>query len=182
MYLFKPVVFDFIKDLQPSPRGELEITHAIQRIIESKKYKITYAFVNGWWDDAGTAEAVLHANQMMLQDVRREINGTVKQGASITGNVSIGTGSIIGSGVIINGPAVIGDNCIISGKTRMTNVSIGDRCKIHDADIELSIVMEESVIETDKKIINSLIGKRSKVIPTTAGSTLIIGEDSEVSL
>ena len=186
VYLFKPIIFEHIKNLKPSLRNELELTHVIQSLIESK-HKIISHFVNGWWDDAGTTDDILHANYIMLNDIQSsEIRGTVEKNAKIIGNIKIDEGSIVRNGSLIKGPVIIGKNCDIGENVYIGPYSsIGDNTKIISGEIESSIIIGDSVIDCKGKIVDSLIGKHSNVVSSDKlpkGYKIIIGENSELKL
>jgi glucose-1-phosphate thymidylyltransferase len=186
VYLFKSIIFEHIKNLKPSTRNELELTHVIQALIESK-HKIISHFVNGWWDDAGTTDDILHANYIMLNDIQSsEIKGKVEEKAKIIGNIKLGEGSIVRSGSLIKGPVIIGKNCDIGENVYIgPYTSIGDNTKIINGEIESSIIIGDSVIDCKGKIVDSLVGKQSNIISSNKlpkGYKIITGENSEISL
>lgn len=187
IYLFSPIILKFIEGLQPSARNELELTHAIQSLIASKKHKISSHFVEGWWDDTGTVEDVLHANHMVLSDLKRvENDGRLEEDVKLIGSYVIGEGTVIRKESTIKGPVVIGKNCNIGPNTYIgPYTSIGDNTTIEGGEIESSIIMGNSTIKCNGKIVDSLIGKHSTI--TTSGKLprghrLIVGENSSISL
>jgi len=187
IYLFKPSIFEFIENLNPSSRNELELTHAIQGLIESKKHKITSHFVKGWWDDAGTAKDILHLNHMILSNLKKsEIKGTVEKDAKLIGNIEIGNKTVVKKGTVIRGPVVIGKNCVIGFNSYIgPYTSIGDNTKVINSEIESSIIIGDSVINCKRKIVDSLIGRHSNIDSNDTlpkGFKLIIGENSFLSL
>ena len=113
--------------------------------------------------------------------------GTVEDGVQITGRVRIEKGTVIARGSVIRGPAVIGKDCVIGPSTYIgPYTSIGDKSRIVGADIEASIVIGDSVIETRTKIINSLIGRHVEIRSSEGrlprGQQLIVGENSTLFL
>ena len=187
IYLFSPVILEFINGLKPSTRNELELTHAIQRLIASKKHRITSHFVKGWWDDTGTVEDILYANHMVLSELKKEGNkGKLEKGVKLLGNYEIGEGTIIKKGSLVKGPVVIGKNCSVGPNTYVgPYTSIGDNTVVEGGEIESSIIMGDSTIKCNGKIVDSLIGRHStisscKKLPR--GYRFIIGENSSVDL
>ncbi|MBS3056978.1 MAG: glucose-1-phosphate thymidylyltransferase [Candidatus Aenigmarchaeota archaeon] len=186
VYLFKTTIFQAIDAIEPSRRGELEITNAIQKLIELKKKIISHE-VSGWWDDTGNVDDVLHANHMVLNDLRHEIKGTIMPEAKIIGIVNIGENSIVENGAVIRGPVIIGNNCKICNETYIgPYTSVGDNTIIKNSEIESSIIMGDSEIDTgSQRIMDSLIGRHVK-IKTNANmpkaKRLVLGENSEVML
>ncbi|MBI4019222.1 MAG: glucose-1-phosphate thymidylyltransferase [Candidatus Aenigmarchaeota archaeon] len=181
VYIFRPSIMRQIDVLSPSARNELEITHAIQGLLSSGR-KVLHHTISGWWDDAGTGEDVLHANEMILSALKPYNAGTVEEGASIHGAVEIGKGTVVRKGAKIIGPVKIGDNCTIANASIGPYTSIGDLSEIISGTVESSILMSGCFIDIGaKKISGSLLGKNSKI---RNGDTmrLMIGEDSDISV
>ena len=182
VYVFGSSIFDAISKIKPSWRNELEITDAIQMLLTSGK-KVQAERVSGWWKDTGKPEDLLEANQLVLMDLKSNLEGSVEEGSEITGNVSLGKGSKVFSGSKIRGPVTIGANCVIGPSVFIgPYTSIGDDCTIKDVEIENSIVMKGCRIESGKRIVDSLIGNHCTVVNSAAakpaGHKLIIGERS----
>lgn len=187
VYIFTSKIFEVIKEIKPSARGELEITHAIQKHVESKDCKVISHVVEGWWDDTGNAEDILHANHLVLMEIESENRGAVEEDVKIVGNVKIGEGSVIKKGSVIKGPVIIGKNTVIGPDTYIGSyTSIDDDCKIEGGDIESSIILKGTVIKFKGKIVDSLIGKESRVLSSDnrlpKGYKFIMGENSEVEI
>src|SRR3989338_2521910 len=184
VYFFRPIIFDIIKKLSPGKGGELQLTDAIKLLLKSNKVKAS--IVQGWWDDTGTTEAVFRANHLTLMHLKHNIKGTVENGVSITGAVSIGEKTIIKKGTVIKGPVIIGKNCKIGPNSYIGPfTSIGDNTEIINGELESSIVIGESLINFNEKIVNSLIGKNVKILSQNRlpkGHKLVLGEHSEVIL
>jgi len=186
VYLFRSSIFDAIEKIKPSWRNELEITDAIQELLNTN-HNIYVHFVSGWWKDTGRPEDLLEANQLVLSDLEPGNEGEIHENVVIQGNVRIGAGTIIHEGCCLRGPIIIGEKCEIGPNTYIgPYTSIGDNVTIRGGEIEYSIVMSETMIICEKRIINSLIGKNvnivssNKSIPT--GHRLILGDRSWVSL
>lgn len=184
IYLFKNEIFDAISKIKPSWRNELEITDAIQRLIDDDK-NVDSFIVEGWWKDTGKPEDVLDANQLILETIKTDIRGIVEENVKIKGNVIIGENTIIKAGSVIKGPAVIGKNCEIKGYVG-PYTAIGDNTKIIESEIDSSIVIGSSVIHSDKRITESLLGQNSKIISDKntypKGRSFVIGENSIIKL
>lgn len=185
IYFFRPVIFDAIKQLKPSWRGELEITEAIQHLLENK-LDVGYRFVESWWKDTGTPEDILESNRLILDELQPDIRGDVQDERSIQGRVAIGEKSRIGKGALVRGPAVIGYGTIIDPQVYIgPYTSIGNNVRIARGEIENSIIMDNCYIEVNEKITESLIGPNSNITDNKSGpkgTKLIIGESSEVTL
>ena len=182
VYVFGPCIFDAVNKIKPSFRNELEITDAIQTLVSDKK-KVEVEKVSSWWKDTGKPEDLLEANQLVLSDLESSIEGEVSENASLTGKIALGKNSKIMEGVNIRGPVIIGNNCTIGPNVFVgPYTSIGDDCILKDIEIENSIVMKGSRIESNKRIVDSLIGSYCTILNGDSikpkGYKLIIGERS----
>lgn len=163
IYFFKPVIFKMIEKLKPSRRGELEITDAIQLLLESH-CNVGYKIVQGWWKDTGTPEDILEANRLVLDELKPEAEGEIENHASVQGRVGLAKGSTIREGALVRGPVVIGQNTVIE-----TNVyvgpytSIGNDCTIKKGEIENSIIMDNCTVDVEERITDSIIGPHSEL-------------------
>lgn len=186
LYVFNDHVFDAVKQIKPSWRGELEITDTIQTLL-NQGHKITVEKVEGWWKDTGKPEDLLEANQLILQDMKPSNNGQIHETASVTNTVGIGQGTIIHNRTTIRGPAIIGDNCEIGPNTYIgPYTSIGNDSTVVNTEIENSIVMDGAYIDCGKKITDSLIGRKVRILNSEAnlpkGHKLIVGDQSTINL
>jgi len=174
-----------IKKLKPSWRGELEITEAIQFLID-ENYKVDHRYVNGWWKDTGSPEDLLDANRLVLDELKPSIMGTVEDERSVQGRVSIGKGSTIKRGTIVRGPVIVGENTFVESHAYIgPYTSIGNNVNIMRGEIENSIIMDGCFIDVHEKITDSLIGPNSRVVSGEGiprGRKFIIGESSSVNL
>ena len=187
VYIFTSKIFEAISTIQPSARGELEITHAIQKLVDSKENKVISHVVEGWWDDTGNAEDILHANHLVLMELEPDIKGNIEEGAKVIGNVKIGENSIIRRGSVVKGPVIIGRNVEIGEGTYIgPYTSIDDNCKLQGCEIESSIILSGTEIKFNDRIVDSLIGKDSKIFSSNnrlpKGHKFIIGENSEIEI
>ena len=185
VYFFSPAVHQAIDNIQPSPRGELEITDAIQELINSDKI-VESVQLQGWWLDTGKKDDLLEANRIIL-DTNLTIDkaGNIDDKSKISGRVNIkGNTTIINS--TIRGPVIIGKNCHIENCFIGPYTSIGDKCTLVDADIEHSVLLESAqILEIDQRIVDSLIGERAKLemAPQRPKALrFIVGDDSHVEL
>jgi len=181
IYFFKPLILEACKSIKPSWRNELEITDAIQWLIDNG-YKVGWTKVNGWWKDTGKPEDIMEANRLILDDIQTKNEGLAKN-SSITGRVIIEQGVDIKDSTV-KGPSLIGRDCMIRNSYVGPYTSIGNECLIEDTEIEDSIVMEKSEIIGGGRIIESLIGKEVKIkrkadLPN--GRKLIVGDNSEIN-
>lgn len=178
VYLFDQSVVEAVNSIQPSARGELEITDAIQYLVTSGR-SVRPSLVTGWWKDTGKKEDLLHANELVLSDLAEHRGGEVV-GGEIRGTVSIGAGSQIVD-CELTGPLTVGENVHMARTIVGPDTAIGDRCRISDANIESSIVLESAEIR-GWSIRDSLIG-RGAVLHGSAPSgfaEVTLGERSEI--
>ena len=185
VYFFSPAVHQAIDNIQPSPRGELEITDAIQELINTDKI-VESVQLQGWWLDTGKKDDLLEANRIIL-DTNLTIDkaGNIDKKSQISGRVNIKeSATIINS--TIRGPVIIGANCHIEHCFIGPYTSIGDKCTLIDADIEHSVLLEGAqVLEIDQRIVDSLIGERAKLemAPQRPKALrFMVGDDSHVEL
>ncbi len=182
VYLFDETIFDAAKSIKPSGRNELEITDAIQHLLSSGK-KVEALRVTSWWKDTGRPEDLLEANQLVLADMEESIEGYISERTQLTGCLKLGSGSKTIGEVTIRGPVVIGRNCSVGPNVYLgPYTSIGDDCTLKDVEVENTIVMGRSRIESRKRIVDSLIGSNSTILDASdhlpKGYKLIIGERS----
>jgi len=181
MYFFRSKIFDAIKELKPSKRSELEITEAIQKLIDWN-CKVVPQIINGWWKDTGIPEDILDANRLVLDDIKSDIKGTIENSV-VKGRIVIGEQSVIREGSVVKGPLIIGKKCLISNAYIGPYTSIGDNCIVENTEVEDSIFMENARIINAGRIVDSLIGKNiviKKGDNLPKGKKLIIGDNSQV--
>ncbi|MEM2849486.1 MAG: glucose-1-phosphate thymidylyltransferase [Candidatus Bathyarchaeia archaeon] len=182
VYMFRPVVFDIIKCLKPSWRGELEITDALQIMLD-KGYNIGYSFVEGWWIDTGKKDDILYANMLILDErIERDIKGELID-SKVDGRVTIGEDSKVVNSAI-RGPTVIGNGCLIKDSSIGPYTSIGNRSKILGSSIEHSVILEDTLIENVDRLEESLIGRNAKIAKNKRHGIirLHVGDYSEVEI
>ena len=181
--MFSSKIHDAVKEIKPSKRNQLEITDAVQWLID-RGFTVQSSMVNHWWKDTGKPEDILHANRLILDDIHQKNHGKVLD-SEIRGRVEINKNTIIEKNSMIKGPVAIGKNCKISNSYIGPFTSIGDNCEITSTEIEDSVIMEGTIIKNGGRIADSLIGKNAKIIkkkgPHT-GSLYVFGDNSEVHL
>ena len=184
VYMFGPEVFESVNRISPSFRNELEITDAIQDLID-RGLTVRPHIVDGWWKDTGKLEDMLEANRLILETFDRRVDGTVDPESRIEGKVVIEKGAVIERSVI-RGPAIIGRGARIVHAYVGPFTSIGDDVEIRESEIEHSIVLEgSSVRDLANRVIDSLIGRnvriwREPVKPSAY--RFMLGDNSEVGI
>lgn len=182
VYLFRPVIFEAVKSIKPSWRNELEITDAIQWLVD-EGYHVKASIARGWWKDTGMPGDILSANNLILDALLPSCCGKIMDGSIVQGRVKIGDGSILENGSVVRGPAIIGKNCKISNSYVGPYTSVGDDCEIVNSEIEGSIVMDGARIDVRRKIVDSLIGANVRIfesIQKPKGYRFVVGDSSEV--
>ncbi|MFH1283612.1 MAG: glucose-1-phosphate thymidylyltransferase [bacterium] len=183
VYLFDKNIFKAVNSIKPSKRGELEITDAIQYLIDNK-YKVDSYKVDGWWKDTGKLEDIIEANRLFLDTVNPLIKGEVDDASRIEGKVIVELGACI-KGSHIRGPAVIGEGCIIIDSYIGPFTSLYRNIKIEGSELENSIVLQDSSIRDIKRIEGSLIGQNvriSKNVQKPAAYRIMVGDSSQVEV
>ena len=183
VYIFSKKIHEAVKHLKPSKRGQLEIVDAVQWLIDNG-HKVKSAFVNNWWKDTGKPEDILHANRLILDDIKLNNLGKLIN-SKIRGRVEIGKNSVIDNNSLIKGPAMIGENCKIKSSYIGPYTSIGNNCEIIESEIEDSVILDGCIIKNSGRIVDSLIGREVKIYKTNGlpdGKRLVIGDNSEIVL
>jgi glucose-1-phosphate thymidylyltransferase len=186
IYVFTPAVFDAIEELEPSWRGEYEITEAIQTLLDEGR-AVDSLVIEGWWKDTGKPEDVLDANRLVLDDRRGDPADSIESDAETTGHIDIAASAVIEDGAVVRGPVSVGeDTAIESGTYVGPYSSIGPNSVLRNVHIENSVVVGDSTIATDGKIVDSLIGRGATVGSADGllpeGRRLVVGENSKLSL
>ncbi|MCQ4450398.1 MAG: glucose-1-phosphate thymidylyltransferase [Sulfolobales archaeon] len=179
VYGFTKEIFDVIEDLKPSWRGELEITDAIQGLIDRGR-EVEYKIIEGWWKDTGTPKDILEANSFLLdKHAERRIEGEVRD-SSVDGRVIIEKGALVENSTV-RGPAYIGKGTKIMNSYIGPFTSIGDDCEVKNSEIEHSVVLDNVKVE-GVSMMDSLVGNNSSVVKGKRWVKLVIGENSRVEL
>ncbi len=183
IYMFDDHVFDAARAIRPSWRGELEITDAIQRLIDMG-LTVRPHVIEGWWKDTGKLEDLLEANRIILDTLETRVDGVI-QDSELTGKVVVeAEAKIVGSHV--RGPAIIGRGALIENAYVGPFTSIGDGVTLRASEVEHSIILEgSSITDVGGRIESSLIGRSVTVY--RAGSrprayNLMLGDRSQVGL
>jgi glucose-1-phosphate thymidylyltransferase len=144
VYLFDRSIAEAVHAITPSSRGELEITDAIQHLIDTG-CQVRAAVVSGWWKDTGTKDDLLIAQHLVIADLAHDIAGDVSDSTTLEGAIHVGRGSHL-IDCHVTGPTVIGDGATLRDTVVGAHTAIGDGCDIADSVIEDSIVMKDSHI------------------------------------
>jgi glucose-1-phosphate thymidylyltransferase len=184
VYMFSPEVFTSVKRIKPSLRDELEITDAIQDLID-RGLEVRPHIVDGWWKDTGKLEDMLEANRLILDTIERRIDGTVDAESRVEGKVIVEAGAAIERSVV-RGPAIIGAGARIVHAYVGPFTAIMDNVEIRESEIEHSIVLEGSCIsDLANRVEDSLIGRNVRIyrLPVKPSAyRFMLGDNSEIGI
>jgi glucose-1-phosphate thymidylyltransferase len=184
VYLFNSSIFDAARALEPSWRGELEITEAIQSLIEDG-HRVQSEVVSGWWKDTGQLADMLEANRLVLEEIEPRLDGEIDEKSKVEGRVVVEAGAKL-SNSVVRGPAVIGAGARIEDAYVGPYTSIGENVRICRSELEHSIILSGSVVEDlGTRMEASLLGRevkltRSDGMPKTL--RMLVGDKSEIKI
>ncbi|MCB1054467.1 MAG: glucose-1-phosphate thymidylyltransferase [Acidobacteria bacterium] len=184
VYMFDHHIFDSVKRIEPSARGELEITDAIQDLID-RGLTVHPHVVKGWWKDTGKLEDMLEANRIVLDTLDNGHGVEIPEGSRVEGRVSLGQGvELIDS--LVRGPVVIGAGTRLDHAFVGPYTSIGKRCVLERCELENSIVLNDCEIrDIPLRIDGSLIGRGARIVKTDfkpKAYRFMLGDNSEVGI
>ncbi|MGW3251275.1 glucose-1-phosphate thymidylyltransferase [Streptomyces fungicidicus] len=183
VYLFTPAVHEAVRSIAPSRRGELEITHALQWLIDAER-DVRSTTISGYWKDTGNVTDMLEVNRSVLETLEPGRAGTVDAASEIIGRVRIEEGARV-SGSRIVGPAVIGAGTVVDNAYIGPFTSVSEGCRIEDSEIEYSIVLRGSSVTGVRRVEASLIGRDVEVTPAPRNPKahrLVLGDHSKVQI
>ena len=183
VYIFSPAVHEAVRNLKPSWRGELEITEAIQWLIEHGN-KVRSSVISGYWKDTGNVADMLEVNRLVLETAEPRQDGIVDAGSEIIGRVVIEDGAQI-SGSRIVGPVIIGARTKVTGSYIGPFTSVAEDCTLDDSEIEYSILLPRASIRGVRRIEASIIGHSVEVTPAPRvpkAHRLVLGDHSKVQI
>jgi glucose-1-phosphate thymidylyltransferase len=183
VYIFGSSVHEAVRSLQPSWRGELEITEAIQWLIDHGN-SVRSSVISGYWKDTGNVTDMLEVNRMVLEAAEPWQSGTVDAGSEIIGRVVIEDGAQV-SGSRIVGPVIIGARSKVTGSYVGPFTAVAEDCTIDDSEIEYSIVLPRASIRGVRRIEASIIGHEVEVTPAPRvpkAHRLVLGDHSKVQI
>lgn len=184
IYLYDETIFEAVNAIKPSARGELEISDAHQYLL-SKRKKVTYSEITGWWKDTGKPYDLLEANRLVLENQETMMLGRVDSASHLSGKIVIGKGSRVTNSVL-RGPLIIGEHCVIEDSYIGPFTSIYDSTVVKKSEIEFSIVLKDCRIEdVGIRIEESLLGNDVQIVsapkkPKT--NRFMLGDQSRVEV
>ncbi len=183
VYMFSPHIFDAARSIEPSGRGELEITDAIQQLVD-RSLRVDPHVVQGWWKDTGQVEDMLEANRLILDDLTERVEGELIE-TRVEGRVAIAPGARL-ERATVRGPAVVGTGSVIRDAYVGPYTAIGEGVRIERCEIEHSIVLADSTVENlEGRIEASLIGRNVRVGRSPAlprAYRLVVGDNAEIAI
>jgi glucose-1-phosphate thymidylyltransferase len=183
VYLVDARIPDEVAALTPSWRGELEITHAIQGLLE-KGLRVRTDVVEGYWKDLGELDALLEGNRLVLEAIESRVEGSVDAASRLEGRVVIEAGAEVVRSTV-RGPAIVGPRTRIVDSFIGPFTSVAADCEVVGSEIEHSVILESSRIEGIPRVIDSLVGKSASVVRSTTrprATRLMVGDHSRVDL
>jgi glucose-1-phosphate thymidylyltransferase len=183
VYLFTPAVHQAVRQLEPSWRGELEITEAIQWLIANGR-KVQSTTITGYWKDTGNVADMLEVNRLVLEGVESQVQGRVDGTTELIGRVVIEAGAEVSESRIV-GPVIVGSGTRVSGSYVGPFTSVAADCVIANSEIEYSIILRGASIQGVRRIEASLIGHHVEVTPAPRvpkAHRLVLGDHSKVQI
>jgi glucose-1-phosphate thymidylyltransferase len=183
VYMFGPLIFQAAKAIKPSGRGELEITDAIQSLIDGGQ-RVESHRVSGWWKDTGQLDDMLEANRLVLEDIERSVQGELID-SKVDGRVVVEAGARLERS-LVRGPAIIGADARITDAYVGPYTSIDAGVTVARAEVEHSILLSgSSVSDLDSRMEASLLGRNVKLsrgdgLPKTL--RMIVGDNAEIRI
>lgn len=183
VYIFTPAVHEAVLALKPSGRGELEITEAIQWLVDDGR-KVRATMISGYWKDTGNVADMLEVNRMVLESAQGRCDGAVDAATELIGRVVIEAGARVCQSRIV-GPAIIGAGTQVDRSYIGPFTSVGEDCVITESEIEYSIVLRGASVRGVRRIEASLIGQEVQVTPAPQirrAHRLVLGDHSKVQI
>ena len=183
VYLFTPAIHEAVVNLKPSWRGELEITEAIQWLLDNGR-TVNSTTITGYWKDTGNVTDMLEVNRLVLEGLAPRLDGTVSDDSEIIGRVVVEDGATV-TGSRIVGPVILGAGSTVTDSYIGPFTAIDEDCSVADSEIEYSIVLSRASIRGVRRIEASLIGHDAEVTPAPRvpkAHRLVLGDHSKVQI
>jgi glucose-1-phosphate thymidylyltransferase len=183
VYMFTPRIHDAAKSIQPSGRGELEITDAIQWLVDAGA-PVESHVVRGWWKDTGRLDDMLEANRLILETLERKVDGELVD-AQIDGRVVVEVGAVLERSTV-RGPAIIGAGATLRDSYIGPYTAVGRHCVVEGAEVEHSILLEGSSVRGLRgRMESSLLGRNvaiSRDDRQPRAYRFMVGDNSEIGI
>jgi glucose-1-phosphate thymidylyltransferase len=184
VYLFTACIHEAARAIAPSGRGELEITDAIQHLLDTGR-RVEPQIVRGWWKDTGRLDDMLEANRLVLDRLERRIDGELDAGSQCEGRVVVEAGARL-ERTTVRGPAIIGAGTRLTDAYIGPYTAIGDDCVIEQAEVEHSILLEGAAVrQLAGRMESSLLGRNvtiSRGVRQPRAYRFLVGDNSEIGI
>jgi glucose-1-phosphate thymidylyltransferase len=183
VYMFTPRIHDAAKAIRPSGRGELEITDAIQWLVD-EQHSVDPHIVRGWWKDTGRLDDMLEANRLILERIERRVDGELSE-SQIDGRVIVEAGAILERSTV-RGPAIVGAGARLTDAYIGPYTAVGRHCVVESAEVEHSILLEGSSVHgLDGRMESSLLGRNVRIgrsVRQPRAYRFMVGDSSEIEI
>ena len=183
VYMFTPTIHEAARAIEPSARGELEITDAIQWLVDGGR-RVESHVVRGWWKDTGRLDDMLEANRLILETIERRVDGDLVE-SQVDGRVIVEPGARL-ERATVRGPAVIGSGALLRDAYIGPYTAVGAGCVIENAEVEHSILLESSSVRgLEGRMESSLLGKNvaiSRDDRQPRAYRFMVGDNSEIGI
>ncbi len=183
VYLFDRRVHEAVRSIEPSARGELEITDAIQWLVD-RGHPVRSRVMDGWWIDTGKLTPLLEANRLILEQLERRVEGKVDESSRVEGRVVVGAGAEIVNSTV-RGPAILGAGTRIVDSYIGPFTAISDECEVLHSEVDHSVILENSHVVDAGRITDSLVGRHVEVTRSQQrprATRLMVGDHCQVDL
>jgi glucose-1-phosphate thymidylyltransferase len=184
VYIYSPAIHDAVRAIRPSPRGELEITDAIQELLQ-RGHRVLGQPLQTWWLDCGKKDDLLEANRVVLDEwARLDVQGEVDERSKIIGRVVVERGARIVDSEV-RGPAVIGTGSLVERAFIGPYTSVGQHCIVRATALEHSVLLDGARVDGTTRLEDSVLGRNAVVSRSTSDHQalrLLVGDDAEVTL
>ncbi|MFI9306716.1 glucose-1-phosphate thymidylyltransferase [Streptomyces triculaminicus] len=183
VYLFSPAIHEAVRAIEPSWRGELEITHAVQWLIDAGG-DVRSTQITGYWKDTGNVTDMLEVNRLVLETIEPRCDGLADERSELIGRVRVEEGAVVRNSRVV-GPVVIGSGAVVADSYVGPFTSIAEDCLVEDSEVEFSIVLRDASISGVRRIEASLIGRHVRVTPAPPvphAHRLVLGDHSTAQI
>ncbi|MEV6473122.1 glucose-1-phosphate thymidylyltransferase [Streptomyces sp. NPDC051657] len=183
VYLFSPAIHEAVAAIAPSSRGELEITDAVQWLIDAGR-DVRSTLITGYWKDTGNVTDMLEVNRLVLETTEPYCDGLVDEQSDLIGRVRVERGAEVHNSRVM-GPAVIGAGTVVTNSYVGPFTSLAEDCVVEDSEVEFSIVLRGASITGVRRIEASLIGRHVQVTSAPRvphAHRLVLGDHSRAQI
>jgi len=184
IYIYDSHIFEAVRSLKPSARGELEISDAHQYLLDHG-FSVGHTEITGWWKDTGKPSDLLEANRLVLDNLVPHLDGDVDKQSDVAGKVIIEKGTTVRNSKV-RGPVIVGKDCVIENSYIGPFTSIGDRTEVRNSEVEYSIVLRDcKILSVGIRIEGSILGNDVEIVEASGKPRVhrfMIGDQSRVEV